>query len=135
MVNHTFKLSIPKKSDTSCSFFSLRSFVFFRQNDRRTFFFIMVLLLLRKISTQKTDSYSLRSFVFLDRMTEEHFFLLDIRLAMPVAYRSERKTGWLRPAVVRTLEPSVPTLCSYNIKLCRRCNAPKTLFVAKELRP
>ena len=35
-------------------FYSLRSFVFFRQNDIRTFFFIMVLLLLRKISTQKT---------------------------------------------------------------------------------
>ena len=37
------------------------------------------------------------------------FFLLDIRLAMPLAYLSEKKTDWLRPAIVRTLEPSVPT--------------------------
>ena len=61
-------------------------FCFFRQKDIRTYFFldIMVLLLLRKISTLKTDFYLLCSFFlivrqenmifyfFKDRITKEH---------------------------------------------------------------
>ena len=69
-------------------------------------FTIFALLLRKKRSMDDTDSYSLRSLFFFRQNDRRTFFSLDIRLAMPLAYLSEKKTGWLRPAVVFTVKNS-----------------------------
>ena len=81
------------QSDSLCSFFYLPRItqiplIFYHPD-----FTIFALLLRKKRSMDDTDSYSLRSLFFFRQNDRRTFFSLDIRLAMPVAYLGEKKTG------------------------------------------